>query len=141
MQVNGLQKKRRVGRLVVLDLSVVVAVYNEDPRNLYLLVKRLDEVIAGENLTWEIVFVNDGSRAQTSAALRDIVASSQHIKLIELSRNFGQQAAITAGIDHVDGQAMISLDSDLQDPPELIPQMVQRWREGYQVVYAQRSTR
>jgi dolichol-phosphate mannosyltransferase len=119
----------------------VVAVYNEDPRNLHLLVERLDKVISGEKLKYEIVFVNDGSQARTTDTLRNIVAKSKHLKLIELSRNFGQQAAITAGIDHAVGQALISLDSDLQDPPELIPEMVKRWRQGYEVVFARRSTR
>ncbi|HEY9676705.1 MAG TPA: glycosyltransferase family 2 protein [Drouetiella sp.] len=124
-----------------LDLSIIVAVYNEDPRNLSLLLDRLRTVITGDGLTYEVVFVNDGSRAPTSKALRDLAGQHDYVKLIELSRNFGQQAAITAGIDHAEGQAVINLDSDLQDPPELIPEMVKRWRDGYDVVYAQRSSR
>jgi dolichol-phosphate mannosyltransferase len=123
------------------DLSVVVAVYNEDPRNLLRLLERLWKVISAEQLSYEVIFVNDGSREETSRALRQIAAEVDYVKLIELSRNFGQQAAITAGIDHADGQAVVNLDSDLQDPPELIPAMLTRWREGYDVVYAQRSTR
>jgi glycosyltransferase involved in cell wall biosynthesis len=123
------------------DLSIVVAVYNEDPRNLLTLLERLWRVISAENLTYEVIFVNDGSGAETSKALRQIASEVNYVKLIELSRNFGQQAAITAGLDHADGRAIVNLDSDLQDPPELIPQMVKYWRAGYQVVYAQRSTR
>lgn len=126
---------------MILDLSIIVAVYNEDPRNLSLLMERLKTVITGDGLSYEVIFVNDGSKAPTSKALRDIAAQHDYVKLIELSRNFGQQAAITAGIDHAEGQAVINLDSDLQDPPELIPAMVKRWREGYDVVYAQRSSR
>ncbi|MBS2003405.1 MAG: glycosyltransferase family 2 protein [Candidatus Obscuribacterales bacterium] len=126
---------------MILDLSIIVAVYNEDPRNLSLLIERLRTVITGDGLSYEVIFVNDGSKAPTSKALRDIAAQYDYVKLIELSRNFGQQAAITAGIDHAEGQAVINLDSDLQDPPELIPAMVKRWREGYDVVYAQRSSR
>jgi dolichol-phosphate mannosyltransferase len=126
---------------MILDLSIIVAVYNEDPRNLSLLLERLSTAITGDGLSYEVIFVNDGSKAPTSKALRQLAAESDYVKLIELSRNFGQQAAISAGIDHAEGQAVINLDSDLQDPPELIPEMVKRWREGYDVVYAQRSTR
>jgi dolichol-phosphate mannosyltransferase len=126
---------------MLLDLSIIVAVYNEDPRNLDLLLKRLTAAITPEGLSYEVIFVNDGSRAPTSVALRTIASRHDYVKLIELSRNFGQQAAISAGLDHSEGNAVINLDSDLQDPPELIPAMVRRWREGYDVVYAQRSTR
>ena len=126
---------------MLLDLSVIVAVYNEDPRNLDLLLKRLAAAITPEGLSYEVIFVNDGSRAPTSKALRNVAGKYDYVKLIELSRNFGQQAAISAGLDHSEGQAVINLDSDLQDPPELIPEMVRRWRDGYDVVYAQRSTR
>ncbi|HEY9778045.1 MAG TPA: glycosyltransferase family 2 protein [Planktothrix sp.] len=125
----------------MLDLSVVVAVYNEDPRNLLRLLERLWKVISAENLSYEVIFVNDGSREEACKALRQIADEVDYVKLIELSRNFGQQAAISAGIDHADGRAVINIDSDLQDPPELIPAMVAKWREGYDVVYAQRSTR
>jgi dolichol-phosphate mannosyltransferase len=124
-----------------VDISIVVAVYNEDPRNLLALLERMYQVISPLGLSYEIVFVNDGSRAKTSAALRQIASQVDNVKLINLSRNFGQQAAITAGMDHSDGTVVVNIDSDLQDPPELIPEMIQRWRQGYDVVYAQRSTR
>lgn len=123
------------------DLSIVVAVYNEDPRNLLRLLERLWEVVSGVGLTYEVIFVNDGSRNVTTQALRQIANEVACVKLVELSRNFGQQAAITAGLDHAEGRAIINLDSDLQDPPELIPEMVRRWNEGYDVVYVQRSSR
>jgi len=126
---------------MLLDLSIVVAVYNEDPRNLLRLLERLWKVISAENLAYEVIFINDGSGPETSKALRQISSEVDYVKLIELSRNFGQQAAISAGLDHAEGQAIVNLDSDLQDPPELIPQMVKKWRDGYDVVYAQRSTR
>lgn len=125
----------------MVDLSVIVAVYNEDPRNLARMIDRLSGVLSPLHLSWEVVFVNDGSNPNTSAALRRITAEADNVKLIELSRNFGQQAAITAGLDHADGQAVVNIDSDLQDPPELIPEMIKRWQEGYEVVYAQRATR
>ncbi|HEY9717978.1 MAG TPA: glycosyltransferase family 2 protein [Trichormus sp.] len=126
---------------MLFDLSIVVAVYNEDPRNLVRLLERLWKALSQENLSYEVIFVNDGSREETAKALRQISSEVDYVKLIELSRNFGQQAAISAGFDHTEGQAVINLDSDLQDPPELIPAMVKKWREGYDVVYVQRQTR
>jgi dolichol-phosphate mannosyltransferase len=126
---------------MLFDLSIVVAVYNEDPRNLVLLLERLWKALSKESLSYEVIFINDGSREETAKALRQIASEVDYVKLIELSRNFGQQAAISAGFDHAEGQAVVNLDSDLQDPPELIPQMVKKWREGYDVVYVQRQTR
>lgn len=123
------------------SLSVVVAVYNEDPRNLLLLLQRLAAAVRQMDVSYEVIFVNDGSNISTSTALREIAAKEANVTLIELSRNFGQQAAISAGMNHANGQAIINLDSDLQDPPELIPEMVKMWLTGYDVVYAQRSTR
>ncbi len=123
------------------DLSVIVAVYNEDPRNLILLLRRLEEILLAVSIKYEVVFVNDGSKERTTSALRDIACEFPYAKLINLSRNFGQQAAITAGLDHAEGRAVVNIDSDLQDPPELIPQMMELWRRGYDVVYATRSTR
>lgn len=126
---------------MTIDLSVVIAVYNEDPRNLVLALKRLEEILGQLPIKYEVVFVNDGSGERTSRALRQIAQEVPYVKLISLSRNFGQQAAITAGLDHTDGRAVVNMDSDLQDPPELIPQMLELWRRGYDVVYATRSTR
>ncbi len=123
------------------ELSIVVAVYNEDPRNLLHLLERLWKAISPTGMSYEVIFVNDGSGIKTSAALKQIAGEVDYVKLVMLSRNFGQQAAITAGFDHAVGQAVVNIDSDLQDPPELIPQMLQKWREGFDVVYATRSTR
>lgn len=124
-----------------IDLSVVVAVYNEHPDNLLRLLDRLRQVLAPLAINYEVVFVNDGSRAETSKALQRIALETKNVKLVVLSRNFGQQAAISAGLDHADGRAIVNIDSDLQDPPELIPEMLKYWRAGYDVVYAQRSSR
>lgn len=124
-----------------IDVSVVVAVYNEHPDNLLRLIERLAQVLKPCGLSYEIVFVNDGSRAVTTKALQDIAMAHESIKLVSLSRNFGQQAAISAGLDHSQGRAIVNIDSDLQDPPELIPEMLKYWRAGYDVVYAQRSSR
>ncbi len=123
------------------DLSVVVAVYNEDPRNLIRLLQRLEEILLAVSIKYEVVFVNDGSGERTTRALKEISGEFPYVKLINLSRNFGQQAAITAGMDHADGRAVVNIDSDMQDPPELIPQMMELWRRGYDVIYATRSTR
>jgi dolichol-phosphate mannosyltransferase len=123
------------------DLSVVVAVYNEDPRNLLSMLDRLRGVIGPLGMSYEVVFVNDGSGERTSKALREIAQQVEYVKVVVLSRNFGQQAAISAGMAHCDGQAVVNIDSDLQDPPELIADMVRLWKEGYEVVYAQRSSR
>lgn len=124
-----------------VDLSVVVAVYNEDPRNLSHLLDRLRDCLTPTGVSYEVVFVNDGSRQPTSEALYRIADQFDHVKLVVLSRNFGQQAAISAGFDHSEGDAIVNIDSDCQDPPELIPQMVKLWKEGYDVVYAQRAAR
>jgi dolichol-phosphate mannosyltransferase len=126
---------------VSLDLSIIVAVYNEDPRNLAALLQELAEVLVPVGLKYEVIFVNDGSRAPTSDALRRLACDNDGVKLLELSRNFGQQAAITCGLDSSEGLAVVNIDSDLQDPPKLIPEMVALWKQGYDVVYAKRSTR
>lgn len=125
----------------MIDLSVIVAVYNEDPRNLSNVIERLDQIITPTGTSYEIVFVNDGSRPPATMALRQLASDNEHVKLIELSRNFGQQAAITCGLDHSVGRAVVNIDSDLQDPPELIPEMLERWKQGCDVVFAQRQAR
>lgn len=124
-----------------IDLSIVVAVYNEDPRNLERVLRRLDACVEPTGLLHEVIFVNDGSREPTTRALRQLAFDHPRVKLVELSRNFGQQAAITAGLDHSVGMAVVNIDSDMQDPPEVIPAMIAKWQEGYDVVYATRSGR
>ncbi len=122
-------------------LSIVVAVYNESPYNLQSLVERLGKVLGPLDIAYEVVFVNDGSKEDTSNCLNELCQQNDYLKLINLSRNFGQQAAISAGINFSSGQAIVNIDSDLQDPPELIPDMVKLWRRGFDVVYAKRSSR
>ena len=124
-----------------VDLSIIVAVYNETPRNLLLMLERLWSALANQKLTYEVVFVNDGSRPKTTNALRLLANDFGYVKLIELSRNFGQQGAIAAGLDHAEGRCVVNIDSDLQDPPELIVDMIKYWRAGYDVIYAQRAAR
>jgi glycosyltransferase involved in cell wall biosynthesis len=90
---------------------------------------------------WQVIYVNDGSTDDTLAILKQLRATDPHVALINLSRNFGKEIAMTAGLDHAAGDAVIVIDADLQDPPEVIPELVAAWRDGYDVVYAQRSIR
>jgi glycosyltransferase involved in cell wall biosynthesis len=89
----------------------------------------------------ELIYIDDGSSDSTLSILRRLAAANSKVKIICLSRNFGHQIAITAGLDKAEGDAVIIIDADLQDPPELIPKMIEKWREGYRVVYAKRVTR
>ena len=121
-------------------LSVVVPMYNEADNvgELYVQVKATLERL-GE--PWEIVCVNDGSSDATLAHLVKLHLADTRLKVVNLSRNFGKEIALTAGIDHACGQAVIPIDGDLQDPPELIAELVAKWREGYDVVNATRRSR
>lgn len=121
-------------------LSLVVPVFNEEAAvDLFLdtVVPQLERAA----LRFELVFVNDGSRDSTFARLFDRGRGDRRIRLVNLSRNFGKEAALTAGIDHARGDILIPMDIDLQDPPELIQPFVARWREGYDIVYGVRSGR
>jgi dolichol-phosphate mannosyltransferase len=120
-------------------LSVVIPVYNEE-ETLPELHRRLSAALAVED-DWEIVLVDDGSTDRSWAILRGLADVDPRLRLVRLSRNFGHQAALTAGLDAARGDAVVILDADLQDPPELIPTLVAHWREGYDVVYAIREHR
>ncbi|MCS6920643.1 MAG: glycosyltransferase family 2 protein [Elioraea sp.] len=122
-------------------LSVVVPAYNEE-EVLPEFHRRLAAVMEGLGLPWEVVYVNDGSRDGTLAVLLSLRERDPHVSVVNLSRNFGKEIALTAGLDHARGSAaVIVIDADLQDPPEVIPELVRAWREGYDVVYAQRRAR
>lgn len=121
-------------------LSVVVPVYNERAV-LPLLHARLTAVLSGLPLRYEIVLVDDGSRDGSDIDMADLAARVPHVRAVRLSRNFGKEAALTAGIAHAKGDAVIVLDADLQDPPELIPQMIKAWQAGADVVAMRRRTR
>lgn len=123
-----------------VELSVVVPFHNEES-NIDHLFERLFFVLNRLNLTYEIICVDDGSKDNT---LKCLIAHHQRnpaIKVVSLSRNFGKEVALTAGIDHSQGKAVIPIDADLQDPPELIEQLINKWREGYDIVYAKRHLR
>ncbi len=121
-------------------LSLVAPVYNEE-ETVAAFVERVTGVLEGLGATYEIVLVNDGSRDQSLQVMRELQAHNPHIRIVDFSRNFGHQIAISAGLDYARGQAVVIIDSDLQDPPEVIEELVQKWRSGAEVVYAQRRNR
>jgi dolichol-phosphate mannosyltransferase len=121
-------------------LSVVVPCYNEEAviRETH---RRLSGALMNLGYRFEIVYIDDGSRDRTLSIIKDIQSHDQHVRVVSLSRNFGHQVAVSAGIDHATGDAVVLIDADLQDPPEVIGRMVEKWRDGYDVVYGQRHTR
>lgn len=122
-------------------ISVVVPCYNEEPviRETH---KRLVEVLLQlEPDRFEILYVNDGSRDRTLELLEELQALDARVRVLSFSRNFGHQIAVSAGLDHARGEAVVLIDADLQDPPAVILEMVERWRDGYHVVYGMRTDR
>lgn len=122
------------------DISVLIPMYNEE-KNIDMLFQRLIPVLKSLNMSYEIVCVNDGSRDSTLQKLTLASIQYPEIKIINFARNFGKEAAMTASLDFSKGKCAVPIDSDLQDPPELIKQMVEKWKEGFDVVHAVRSTR
>ena len=120
--------------------SVVIPVFNEE-ENLELLHRRLSKVLQSSCEDYEIILVDDGSRDNSLQVMRRLRESNPRVKLISFSRNFGHQMAITAGIDYASGSAVIVMDADLQDPPEVVPRLIEKWREGHDTVYAIRKSR
>lgn len=120
--------------------SVVIPVYNEEEvvNECY---SRIKKVMDSTNEKYEIIFVNDGSRDNTRQMLKEICRVDGNVKMIDFSRNFGHQSAITAGMNYSVGEAVVVIDADLQDPPEVILRMLEKWKEGYQVVYGKRLKR
>jgi glycosyltransferase involved in cell wall biosynthesis len=121
-------------------LSVVVPLFDEE-EVIERFHARLAPVMDSLGLPWEVVYVNDGSRDSSPEVLEGLRARRAEVAVVGLSRNFGKEAAMTAGLDHAMGDAVVVIDVDLQDPPEVIPELVAGWREGFDVVYAQRRVR
>jgi glycosyltransferase involved in cell wall biosynthesis len=121
-------------------LSIIIPVYNE-AESLPALVARLRPIVRGMDCDYELIFVNDGSTDDTSCILGELSAVDHRVKVLSFSRNFGHQTAITAGLDFANGDATVVMDADLQDPPELLPEMLRLMRQGYDVVSAQRQAR
>lgn len=123
-----------------VELSVVVPLYNEE-LNIDYLFERLVTVLSRLNMKYEIICVNDGSKDNTLERLIEYHHQNPEIKVVNLSRNYGKEIALSAGLDYANGNAVVPIDADLQDPPELIAELVEKWREGYDVVYATRRSR
>jgi dolichol-phosphate mannosyltransferase len=122
------------------ELSLVLPIYNEE-EVIPEMHRRLGAFLVGIGATWEVIFVNDGSSDRSLDLLKDICRDQPSYRLVSLSRNFGHQFAITAGLDYARGQAVAVLDSDLQDPPEVIAAMLEEWRRGFDIVHAVRKRR
>lgn len=134
-KVDGPQAKKAV------EISIIVPVLNE-MESIPIFIERMSDVLNGADVSnFEFVFVNDGSTDETLQVLLKYAKQSAQIKVIDLSRNFGKEAAMTAGLFAASGDAVVPIDVDLQDPPELIPAMIEKWREGYEVVLARREDR
>jgi glycosyltransferase involved in cell wall biosynthesis len=125
-----------------MDLSVVIPIFNEET-NIGKLYRRLTALLATMALPggYELIFVNDGSHDSSLSQLIALAAHDTHVRYLSFSRNFGHQIAVTAGLDRAEGQAVVIIDADLQDPPELIPTLYAKLHEGYEVVYAKRRSR
>lgn len=123
-----------------VDYSIVIPVYNEEEviEHTY---ERLKTVMQSADGNYELLFINDGSKDRSVDILLQLSEQDKTIKIVDFSRNFGHQIAITAGMDYAAGNAIVIIDADLQDPPELILEMIQKWKEGYDVVYAKRTAR
>lgn len=120
--------------------TVVIPVYNEQ-ESIPECHRRVSAVMKGVGEPYEILFINDGSKDRSPELLREICAKDKNVKCVSFSRNFGHMPAITAGLDFARGDAVLVIDADLQDPPELFPEMIAKWKEGYEVVYGKRRER
>lgn len=123
-----------------MEISTIVPAYNEE-KNIPLIYERLTQTLSQITNDYEIIFVNDCSKDNTLDAIKTIAQQDSHIKYISFSRNFGHQIAVSAGLDLCKGNAVVIIDCDLQDPPELILEMYEKYQEGYKVVYAKRLSR
>lgn len=121
-------------------ISILVPCYNEE-ETINLFYQKIDEVIKKINYNFEILFINDGSNDNTLYIMKKLAKQDKRVQYIDLSRNYGKEIAMAAGIDYITGEAMIIIDVDLQDPPELIPILIENWEKGYDDVYAQRVSR
>lgn len=122
------------------ELGIVIPVYNE-AETLPIMYKKLMETVSKIGCTYKILCVDDGSDDNTFEIIQSLHKDNNHFIAIRLSRNFGKEAALSAGLNYINAKAVIVMDADMQDPPTLIPQLMEKWREGYDVVYAKRKTR
>lgn len=124
----------------MVQYSIVVPMYNEEEviEETY---RRLKEIMEQTGEDYELLFINDGSRDRTKEIVGRLAGEDRHVRMLDFSRNFGHQIAITAGMDHAAGRAIVVIDADLQDPPAVILQMIEKWKQGYDVVYGKRLKR
>ena len=123
-----------------ITYSIIAPVFNESA-TLPEFYRRISEVMEALGEPWELVLIDDGSRDGSTEIIRELARKDPHVRPVIFARNFGHQIAVTAGLDYSRGQAVVIIDSDLQDPPEVIPDLIAKWREGYEVVYAVRTER
>lgn len=124
----------------IVKYSIVVPVYNEE-EVIHETYRRLTEVMRSTKEAYELLFVNDGSKDRTAEIIKEYSEQDPAVVLLDFARNFGHQIAITAGMDYARGEAVVVIDADLQDPPELILEMIEKWKQGFDVVYAKRTKR
>ncbi len=125
---------------MAITYSIVAPIYNEID-NLSVLYRRVSEVMESSDETWELVLVDDGSTDGSTEKIRELAEADARVRPVIFARNFGHQIAITAGWDYARGDAIVIIDADLQDPPEVILELAKKWKEGYEVVYAVRAER
>lgn len=123
-----------------MALSIIIPIYNEE-KNISLLYSRLTKILQDCAIEYELFFINDGSKDNSIYLIKELAQIDYKVKYIDFSRNFGHQIAVTAGLHHATGSAAVIIDADLQDPPELIPDLFKKYNEGYSVVYAKRKSR
>jgi glycosyltransferase involved in cell wall biosynthesis len=125
---------------MIPTISIIAPNYNESG-SISEFYKRISVVMQDLGETWELVWVDDGSTDGSTEMIRELASQDPHVRPVVFARNFGHQLAVTAGLDYSRGQAVVIMDSDLQDPPEVIPDLVEKWRQGYEVIYAVRTER
>ena len=125
---------------MTITYSIIAPIYNEID-NLSELYRRVKEVMDANGEPWELILVDDGSTDGSTEKIRELVAQDKTVRPVIFARNFGHQVAITAGWDYARGEAIVIIDADLQDPPEIILELAKKWKEGYEVVYAVRGER
>lgn len=123
-----------------MDISVIIPIYNEEG-NIQPMYERMSATLSKITDDYEIIFVNDCSKDNSLSLVKTLTQKDSHIKYISFSRNFGQQIAVSAGLDYAEGDAVVIIDADLQDPPELVIELYSKYKEGFKVVYAKRKSR
>lgn len=123
-----------------MEISAIIPSYNEQ-ENVGLMYERMTKTLSKISPDYEIIYINDCSKDQTLLRIKELAAKDPHVKYLSFSRNFGHQIAVSAGLDYCSGKAVVIIDGDLQDPPELIEHMYEKYKEGYKVIYARRTSR